>query len=99
MKKRAPRQPSIITSNQKLISKIFISLILLIPSSNDKPAKSFSLYYNDMARKFFLALSGLGGLSAFILGVPLIPIYLSTHTTDILHLILSIWSILVCIWG
>lgn len=99
MKKRDPCQPTIKISNQKLISKIFISLIMRNPSSNNRHAKPFSLYYNDMARKFFLALAGLGGLSAFILGVPLIPIYFSTHTTNILHLILSIWSILVCIWG
>src|SRR5215510_2420335 len=61
--------------------------------------KSFSLFYNDLARKFFIALALLSGISASVFGVPLIPIYLSTHAASILHLVFTFFSILACLWG
>ncbi len=99
MKKRASRHLLTKTSKQKLTSKTFKQFILPNQLSSKIPAKSFSLYYNDVARKFFLTLAGLGGLSTFVFGVPLIPTYLANHTTNILHLIFSILNILGCIWG
>ena len=60
--------------------------------------KSFSLLYNEIARKFFIALAFAGGLSACLFGVPLIPSYFFTQTTNISHIVFSFFSILGCIW-
>ncbi len=61
--------------------------------------KSFSLLYNEIARKFFIALAFVGGLSASLFGVPLIPSYFITQTTNISYIVFSFFSILGCIWG
>ncbi len=61
--------------------------------------KSFSLVYNEIARKFFIALAFAGGLSASLFGIPLIPTYFITHSTNIFFVIFSFFSILGCIWG
>ena len=61
--------------------------------------KSFSLLYNEIARKFFIALAFAGGLSACLFGIPLIPLYFITQTTNISHIVFSFFSILGCIWG
>ena len=63
------------------------------------PEKSFSRLYNDIARKFFIALAFAEGLSACLFGIPLIPLYFITQTTNISYIFFSFFSILGCIWG
>ena len=61
--------------------------------------KSFSLLYNQIAHRFFIALAFAGGLSACLFGIPLIPLYFITQTTNISHIVFSFFSILGCVWG
>ena len=61
--------------------------------------KSFSLYFNEIARKFFIALAGICGLSAIFFGTGFFTSYFSSHVVSILYLTFSVLSILGCIWG
>jgi hypothetical protein len=90
---------SVLVSYQKIAQKTIKLFTYSKQSCFLPPEKSFSLYYNDLARKFFIALAGAGGLSALLFGIPLITAYLSTQTTNILYLIFSVLSFLGCIWG
>ena len=80
-------------------SKILKPPIEGAPYLVNSSQKSFSLLYNDIARKFFIALAFAGGLSACLFGIPLIPLYFNTQTTNISYVVFSFFSILGCIWG
>jgi hypothetical protein len=68
-------------------------------SSCLRAEKSFSLYFNDLARKFFIALAGASGLSALFFGIGLFTSYFSSHVISIIYLIFLVLSVLGCIWG
>lgn len=68
------------------------------PLGDDEP-KSFSLYYNDLARWFFIIVTFLGLLATGWFGIPLIPTYFTTDQVDILTAILTLISVLGTIWG
>ncbi len=61
--------------------------------------KSFSLYFNEVARKFFIALAGICGLSAIFFGTGFFASYFSNHVVSFLYITFSVLSILGCIWG
>jgi hypothetical protein len=64
----------------------------------DEP-KPFSLYYNDLARWFFITLTFIGLLATGWFGIPLIPTYFTSDQVDILPAVLTVISVLVTIWG
>jgi tRNA G46 methylase TrmB len=61
--------------------------------------KSFSLYYNDLARWLFMTLIFTGILSTGWFGIPLAPKYLSLKQIDVIAGIFTVLSILAIIWG
>lgn len=61
--------------------------------------KSFSLFYNDLARVLFITLTFCSIISTGYFGIPQIPRYVIFNQVDILSFIFSILSILGCIWG
>jgi hypothetical protein len=69
-------------------------------SANPFPhAKSFSLFYNDLARWLFITLAFTGILSTGFFGIPLAPSYLLRNEVDILSSIFALLSALGTIWG
>jgi len=61
--------------------------------------KSFSLYYNDLARWLFITLAFAGLLSTGWFGIPLIPKYLLYHSIDLPSALFTLFSALGTIWG
>lgn len=61
--------------------------------------KSFSLYYNDLARWLFIALTFTGLMGAGWFGIPLTPIYFTTNQVDPVSAVLTLISVLGTIWG
>jgi tRNA G46 methylase TrmB len=61
--------------------------------------KSFSLYYNDLARWLFITLAFTGILSTGWFGIPLAPRYLSHHEIDIIPALYTLFSALGTVWG
>ena len=68
-----------------------------MPTENDK--KSFSLFYNDLARWFFLFMFFAGMFSAYVLGVLFALNYAVNDKIEFTDLIITIFSILATIWG
>ena len=68
-----------------------------MPNENDK--KSFSLFYNDLARWFFLFMFFAGMFSAYFLGVQFALNYAVNGKIEFTDLIFTILSILAIIWG
>lgn len=64
----------------------------------DEP-RPFSLYYNDLARWFFITLTFLGLLATGWFGIPLVPTYFMTDQVDILTVVLTLVSVIGTIWG
>ena len=62
-------------------------------------AKSFSLYYNDLARWLFITLTFTGLLSTGWFGIPLAPRYFLYNEIDIVAGLFSLFSALGAIWG
>jgi tRNA G46 methylase TrmB len=62
-------------------------------------AKSFSLYYNDLARWLFITLTFTGLLSTGWFGIPLAPRYFLYNEIDIIAGLFSLFSALGTIWG
>ena len=62
-------------------------------------AKSFSLYYNDLARWLFITLTFTGILSTGWFGIPLAPRYFLYNEIDIIAGLFSLFSALGTIWG
>ena len=65
----------------------------------DLNAKSFSLYYNDLARWLFITLTFTGILSTGWFGIPLAPRYFLYNEIDIIAGLFSLFSALGTIWG
>jgi hypothetical protein len=65
----------------------------------DLRSRSFSLYYNEIARWLFITLAFSGLLATGWFGIPLVPIYFTTNQVDILAVILTLFSALGTIWG
>lgn len=61
--------------------------------------KSFSLYFNELARKFFIALACASGLSALFFGTGLLTLYYSSRVINFISLIFLVLSLLGFIWG
>jgi tRNA G46 methylase TrmB len=61
--------------------------------------RSFSLYYNDLARWLFITLTFNGLLATGWFGIPLTPTYFITNQVDIVAAILTLMSALGTIWG
>ena len=61
--------------------------------------KSFSLYYNDLARWLFITLAFSGLLSTGLFGIPLAPKYLADNEIDIRASLFTLFSALGTIWG
>ena len=61
--------------------------------------KSFSLYYNDLARWLFITLTFSGILSTGWFGIPLAPNYLLHHSLDLMSSLFALFSSLGSIWG
>ena len=61
--------------------------------------KSFSLYYNDLARWLFITLAFSGLLSTGWFGIPLAPKYLADNEIDIRASLFTLFSALGTIWG
>ncbi len=61
--------------------------------------KSFSLYYNDLARWLFITLAFSGLLSTGWFGIPLAPKYLADNEIDIRANLFTLFSALGTIWG
>ena len=70
-----------------------------IQDIRDTTSKSFSLYYNDLARWLFITLAFAGMLSAGWFGIPLAPRYLAYDQIDILGELFTLFSALGAIWG
>jgi tRNA G46 methylase TrmB len=68
-------------------------------SSRDLNSKSFSLYYNDLARWLFITLAFTGLLSTGWFGIPLAPRYFLHNTVDIIAGLFTLFSALGSIWG
>ena len=64
-----------------------------------KHAKSFSLFYNDLARWLFITLAFTGILSTGWFGIPLVPSYFLHNEIDILSSLFTLFSALGTIWG
>ncbi|HYZ65267.1 MAG TPA: hypothetical protein VE574_00930, partial [Nitrososphaeraceae archaeon] len=62
-------------------------------------AKSFSLFYNDLARWLFITLAFTGILSTGWFGIPLVPSYFLHNEIDILSSLFTLFSALGTIWG
>lgn len=67
--------------------------------SNYSDMKSFSLFYNDMARWFFLFMFFAGMFSSFAFGILLALNYAVYNEFDISYFIFTIFSVLGTIWG
>jgi hypothetical protein len=65
----------------------------------DTKGRSFSLYYNDLARWLFITLAFAGMLSAGWFGIPLAPRYLAYDQIDIVGELFTLFSALGAIWG
>ncbi len=61
--------------------------------------RSFSLFYNDLARWLFITLALTGMLSTGWFGIPLVPRYLLLHQIDIEAGVFTLLSSLGSIWG
>jgi tRNA G46 methylase TrmB len=61
--------------------------------------KSFSLYYNDLARWLFITLTFSGLLATGWFGIPLTPTYFITSQVDTVSAIFTLMSALGTIWG
>ena len=61
--------------------------------------KSFSLYYNDLARWLFMTLAFSGILSTGWFGIPLIPKYFLYGKINIVSSLFALFSALGSIWG
>jgi tRNA G46 methylase TrmB len=61
--------------------------------------KSFSLYYNDLARWLFITLTFTGLLSTGWFGIPLTPRYFLYNEIDIIPGLFTLFSALGTIWG
>jgi hypothetical protein len=61
--------------------------------------KSFSLFYNDLARWFFLFVFFAGMFSSYFFGIQLALNYAVHNKFDFLYLIFTIFSVLGTIWG
>jgi hypothetical protein len=61
--------------------------------------RSFSLYYNDLARWLFITLTFSGLLATGWFGIPLTPAYFTTNQVDVVAAILTLMSALGTIWG
>ena len=70
------------------------------PYSRHTPnSKSFSLYYNDLARWLFIILTFTGLLSTGWFGIPLVPKYFLYNKVDIIAGLFTLFSALGTIWG
>jgi tRNA G46 methylase TrmB len=70
------------------------------PYSRRNPnGKSFSLYYNDLARWLFIILTFTGLLSTGWFGIPLVPKYFLYNKIDIIAGLFTLFSALGTIWG
>ena len=70
------------------------------PYSRRTPnSKSFSLYYNDLARWLFIILTFTGLLSTGWFGIPLVPKYFLYNKVDIIAGLFTLFSALGTIWG
>jgi hypothetical protein len=69
------------------------------PYDCDPRSRSFSLYYNEIARWLFITLAFIGLLATGWFGIPLAPVYFTTNKVDILAVILTLLSALGTIWG
>ena len=70
------------------------------PYSRRTPnSKSFSLYYNDLARWLFIILTFTGLLSTGWFGIPLVPKYFLYNKIDIIAGLFTLFSALGTIWG
>jgi hypothetical protein len=65
---------------------------------SDEP-RSFSLYYNDLARWLFITLTFSGLLATGWFGIPLTPAYFTTNQVDVVAALLTLMSALGTIWG
>jgi tRNA G46 methylase TrmB len=71
-----------------------------LPYSRSSPnGKSFSLYYNDLARWLFIILTFTGLLSTGWFGIPLVPKYFLYNKIDIIAGLFTLFSALGTIWG
>lgn len=70
-----------------------------ISSKPEVNGKSFSLYYNDLARWLFITLAFSGILATGWFGIPLAPRYLSHHEIDIISSLYTLFSALGTVWG
>lgn len=61
--------------------------------------RSFSLYYNDLARWLFITLTFSGLLATGWFGIPLTPTYFTTNQVDTVAAIFTLMSALGTIWG
>jgi hypothetical protein len=61
--------------------------------------KSFSLFYNDLARWLFITLAFTGILSTGWFGIPLAPRFFLYNEIDLLYAIFALFSALGTIWG
>ena len=61
--------------------------------------RSFSLYYNDLARWLFITLTFSGLLATGWFGIPLTPTYFTTNQVDVVAAIFTLMSALGTIWG
>ena len=61
--------------------------------------KSFSLYYNDLARWLFITLAFSGILSTGWFGIPLAPRYFLSGEVDLISGLFALLSALGTIWG
>jgi hypothetical protein len=62
-------------------------------------AKSFSLFYNDLARWLFITLAFTGILSTGWFGIPLVPSYFLHNEIAVLSSLFTLFSALGTIWG
>jgi hypothetical protein len=67
--------------------------------SRNVVGRSFSLFYNDLARWLFITLALTGMLSTGWFGIPLVPRYLLLHQIDIEAGVFTLLSSLGSIWG
>jgi tRNA G46 methylase TrmB len=71
-----------------------------LPYSRSSPnGRSFSLYYNDLARWLFIILTFTGLLSTGWFGIPLVPKYFLYNKIDIIAGLFTLFSALGTIWG
>lgn len=68
-------------------------------SRRNRNGKSFSLYYNDLARWLFIILTFTGLLSTGWFGIPLVPKYFLYNKIDIIAGLFTLFSALGTIWG